>query len=322
MIVSVIGYKNHSQRIINILVNIEYVKKILIFHPTKDINLSILGLTNPKLFFTNNWDDLRISRCYFICAPNNYHYFYLNKIISHDPKSYIYCEKPPVVKKSELNWLEINKSILYKRTLFGFNFRFTKFYKYVSETFEKNKLGFPIHINFNLSYGIAFKKNMRNNWRFNDPSVFSRITGNLGIHYLNFSQSIFGDIIDKKIFESNNVKHNQNDTSLIVFKTEKNILVSIFISYASVSNEEVNFYFSNGIISKHGNKVFLYSPRDVFNEKGNFIKPNGQLIFDNVEEDNGLSNSINFFIKTILNKKHFDQKLFEDAVKANKFFIS
>ena len=105
----IIGYKNHSKKIITLLkkkVEIKYI-----FHPRKEIKIKN---------FTNNIDDLLNTDCIFVLCPSQYHFFYINYFIKKRFKGYIFCEKLPVTKVSDLKKLS---KIVNNKCYFNYNLR-------------------------------------------------------------------------------------------------------------------------------------------------------------------------------------------------------
>ena len=74
----IIGYKNHAEKITNILK--KKCKIQFIFHPYKKIKIEN---------FTNNLKDLLNVDCVFIISPSKNHFHYLNFFYKSNYNSYI-----------------------------------------------------------------------------------------------------------------------------------------------------------------------------------------------------------------------------------------
>ena len=70
------------------------------------------------------------------------------------------------------------------------------------------------------------------------------------------------------------------------------------------------FVFENGILKYDNNFLTLSGPRNNFDKNNNFIEP--KIIFKKYPKkiyNESLYNSVNYFMKTIIGKKKFDNKL-------------
>ena len=77
MIAGVIGYKNHSEKVINILCLNYNIKKIKVFLHKKINSKNFLYSKNKKIIFTYSLKELDIYECIFITSPTNTHFKYL-----------------------------------------------------------------------------------------------------------------------------------------------------------------------------------------------------------------------------------------------------
>ena len=153
----IIGYKNHAERLLNILDKKKGCYLKFIYHPTKKLKDS-RG--------TNKISDLLSCDGILISSPNNTHFSYLKKLEKFD--GYIFCEKPPVVLRSELNKLKKFKIEKKRKIYFNFNFRFKKINSLFEEIIQDKALGKIININIILAHGLAFKKEYVKSWRSKD----------------------------------------------------------------------------------------------------------------------------------------------------------
>lgn len=324
----VIGYKNHAERVINILCEMPSVKSVIVYYPDSTKTRVLADGAHFKIKYTSVWDNLMDSDAFFICSPSETHIDYILKILDFVSKNnsfpYIYCEKPPGISKKDLQWLKSMKLKLHNNLYFGFNYRFSSLYMHLKKTIESRKLGAPIYANFTASHGLAFKKGMAKNWRFSDPSVFSKITGNLGIHYVDMCLGLFGSIKNISITEQNVAKNSQPDTAIIRLFFESGIICNIFLSYATIFSQSTDVFFTNGLLKENNGMVDIFYPRDTFNALNEFCLPKAINLENNFEFKNsefGLKESIYYFVSKVekgsfLNKKEFDQ-----SIKATEVFL-
>jgi predicted dehydrogenase len=327
--VLVIGYKNHARRIINHLNTIDSIAKIFVFHPNAD-RLPISSKSEKrKLIYTDDESTLYKVDAIFIASPSDTHIEYIKKIAGEDAEKssmpHIYCEKPPATNASEIEWLKKYESKIWQKVYFGFNFRFSNYAQIARRLVKTNKIGEPIQANFNLSYGIAFKKGIEKNWRFANANVFSKITGNVGIHYADLACNLFGRADQFHIMERNIAGHTQNDTVTITMQHPNKVVTSIFLSYSTVYSSNLQIYFEDGILAENSGKIRLISPRDTFNDNGEFIEPKGTVLEDgggSQNEPQDLLLSLNYFIDVVSKESSFRSTDFKNSLSTTELFIS
>ena len=80
--VGIIGYRNHSLKIIKILLNSNYVNKINCYCYKKNY-CKILNNKFKKnnINFSCKFSDLYLSDVFFITSPSNTHNYYIKKLI-------------------------------------------------------------------------------------------------------------------------------------------------------------------------------------------------------------------------------------------------
>lgn len=322
----VIGYKNHAERIIKILLKKSFFQKLYIYHPVLS-KLEIVKKIDKRIVITDNLDDVIHCNSVFISSPSETHVFYIKKILKIFSKSkiipYIYCEKPLAVTKEEIEWLNNNKSSLHKKVFVGFNMIFSDFAKIVKDCIKNERLGRPIFGNFHISHGLAFKKNIKDNWRFQNTNLFSNILGNLGVHYIHLCNDFFGKIVECNVSSYSVKKFKNIDTTLIHLKSDKGVLNSIFLSYSTIYSNHFELYFTNGSIQFLDGLLLEVGPRDYFDELGNFAAPPKKIILQNQnKEDNSLERSLDFFIQTSSDQNFFKPNLFDMALKASGTILS
>lgn len=313
MKVGVIGYKNHSQKIISILqkqrVNLlVYCHKKNIFKNLENKN------KNKKTNYTDNIIELKTCDAIFITSPNQTHIDYIKYFIKE--KIYIFCEKPPCINLEDFEFLyKLNKK--YKNKIY-FNFNYLKsntFRKIKKEVSNKDN-GSLLNISIYATHGLFFKKNLKNNWRLNDKNIFNNIYGNLGIHYLNFLIHLFKKIKINNLYFKSVAGKKISDTVNIDLECGKNVNCNIFLSYASIMSKKIFFYFNNALIELTNNKLVKYFPRDTFDRNGNFKIPK-KIILNKVDDlsNNSIAKSVNYFLKTVKNNESFNTKDFNISLE-------
>jgi predicted dehydrogenase len=327
--IGVIGYKNHAKRVIDFLCELPAVETVLVYHPN---SIKIQGLSENshiKKQYTATWKDLINSDAFFICSPSGTHVDYILKILDsccqNDSLPYIYCEKPPAITKKDLEWLKSERSKLSDILYFGFNYRFSSLQKHLKQTISSGDLGIPIYANFTISHGLAFKKGMQKNWRFTEPSVFSKITGNLGIHYVDMCLDFFGSIKKVSIIERNVAKNSQSDTAIINLIFESGVICNIFLSYASVFSQTTDVFFSDGLFRENNSVIDIFHPRDTFNLDNEFCQPEPYRIDQNSEliySESGLHESISYFISKVESGDLFPGQKYDQSLRTTEIFLN
>lgn len=282
----VIGYKNHSKKIIDIAKKYSNIK--FVYHPFKKIRLNN---------FTNNIEDLLKVDCIFILSPNDTHYKYLNYFNKRKYNGYIFCEKPPVLK---INHIKKIKSLSLNNTYFNFNYRHSPVVKFLKDS---KKLGKLINIFIFDSKPLIYKNEFKNNWRFDKKEIL--INNNL-IHFID----LIGFCFKEKIKDLNIIysKSKPNlkifDSIQVSFKINK-ILANINVSYGTILEKKMIFYYSNGKIEISKNLIKIYYPGRLKDTKGSFIQPKlyKSKMFDDLSKVS-LKKSVKYFLKKVkLNQK-------------------
>tara|TARA_B100001250_G_scaffold395499_1_gene400472 strand:+ start:2621 stop:3574 length:954 start_codon:yes stop_codon:yes gene_type:complete len=283
----VIGYRNHSKKIIDIARKNSKIK--FIYHPYKKIRLKN---------FTNNLEDLLKVDCVFILSPNNSHYKYLHYFNKKKYNGYIFCEKPPVLKINEVKKL---KSFKLKNTYFNFNYRHSPVLKFLK---HNKQLGRLINISIIDSKPLIYKNGFKKNWRFDTKEIL--INNNL-IHFVDLVGFCFKEKISDLTLLSSKSKPDIKifDTVQVSFKINK-ILANISVSYGSILEKKILFYYSNGKVEICNNRLKIYYPGRLKNKNGNYIEP--KLL--KTQKINDLSKyslrkSVEYFLKKVKLKQKF-----------------
>jgi predicted dehydrogenase len=312
--IGIIGFGNHTSRIISILEKISNVEIYKIFHPTK-IVLENIG--------TNQLDDLYDCDCILILSPDDTHFEYLSKL-SQNYNGYIFCEKPIVTKLNELKKLENINEDKKKKIFFNFNFRFSKLSDIIKKEINDKKIGEITHINIVSTHGLAFKKEYLDSWRSDKKKNHHNILDSLAIHYLDLILFQMGSIKNSNYYPRLVSKNGDSyDTCRLTLETEHASTI-IYCSYANPKINEIVIIGTNGYITIRDNKKEIFYPRDSFNEKGFFIKPpmieNEDFNFED-EYINSLKKSLEYFINIVKNKELINLENFEKSIITTKLLI-
>ena len=136
MKLGIIGYRNHALRLRSIIEKKPNCRIDFIYHPTKKID------DNRS---TNNFSDLLDCDAIFISSPNATHFSYIRRLRNF--KGYIFCEKPPVTSKNQLNYIAKLPLEKKRKLFFNFNYRFSKISKNLESQLNSTKIGKIIQIN-------------------------------------------------------------------------------------------------------------------------------------------------------------------------------
>jgi len=328
--IGIIGYQNHALRLYEIIAKNSNVGLITVYHPDKDkIDALFKDKNNSQLIYTHIWSDLEEVDAYVIASPSETHSNYLKKImasyIGRSDLPYIYCEKPCATSPKELRWLKEYSEQLHLKLFFGFNYRFSKINCLIKKTLKEKAFGKPIYVNFNITHGLAYKDSVAENWRFTNSDIFSRISGNLGIHYIDLCMNNFGELSEIDVFEMNIAGHKKPDTSQIRLKFKENFIANIFLSYATVFSKEMTLFLSDAVIKVDGNDSTIFYPRDTYNLDGSFGRPIEKVyrsLTDCGPSSTGLLEAVSYFLKTVNNRDDFKIEDFNLSLKSTAAVFS
>ncbi len=322
LIIGVIGYQNHSYKIISNLSKNKYIKKIYSFCYKKE-KIKYLNKNNKIKILEYVSDLKKFNQCksVFISSATNTHFEYIKKFINK--KIYIYCEKPGPTSLRQVNFLKKLPKKIKERIYFGHNLLHSDVYNLLSKIMKKKIYGKPLFAQVNITNGISYKKSFNNNWRFKPYSKFQEISGNVGIHYLSFFMFLFGTVKNIKIRQFGCIKKNKIDNAIIDINFNKNFYSKIYLSYSTILEEEIKIFFSNALLVLNEKNLSIFNPRNTFNKMGHFIKPKRKIIkkFNNSWFEKSLQNSINYFIKISHHDKKFKIKDFNRFLNVNEIII-
>jgi len=300
MKLSIIGYKNHSLRLKNILNDLGYNNIFNFNYHTDEIN------------------KIKDSDVFFIATPNDTHVGWIKKLERYN--KYIFCEKPPATNENDFNEIQDYRGKLY----FNFNYRFSYLSKIVNKYNNNGTLGSPIYINCLATHGLAFNDAFKDNWRFNNQSLFSSIVGNLGIHYIDLLAYLFGTFTEFDIKYLSVSSKNLPDTCKLTVSM-KNCFADVLLSYAAPFTNRINIIYDNGIIELLNGVISLREPRDSYDKNGYFISPEKKIIkkFKNWQEyhNDALSESIKYFLSFANNDLIIPKDHYKQSIESNKLLL-
>jgi predicted dehydrogenase len=326
MNLGLIGSGNQASKLLKLIIKKKKFTQIIIFHPIKEKNQIkdqfIKNIKNKKIVFTNSLKDLYLCKAIFIASSSETHVKYIKIFIKKN--LLLFCEKPPATNYKDLNYLKRLPKNQKKKIIFNFQLPVSPIYLRILDIIKNNKLGNFIKINIYSGHGIAFKKNFKNNWRFNKRNIYSNIVGNLGIHYVHLFIKIFSNVKIVHIKRENYSNSKNYDTAEICFKNRKSVFSSVFLSYAVPFIDNIVVIFTNGLIKYFKNNLKIYYPRDTFDKHGNYKLANNIDVLNISQKDNlrrGTENMLNKFFYVLKNKKNFEIKEFQLSIKSNHMLL-
>ncbi len=290
-----IGDGNHAKRI----------QKILL-----DLNVNYSLVECDRSVDIEKQSDVMDSHVIFITSPNNTHAYYLNKLSDYY-NGYVFCEKPPVNRLADFKILDKINS---EKFFFGFNLRFSEIIKIIKDIDKEYDFGELINVNIHVAYPFSVKDEYSSSWKSDIDKSPCGIVENLGIHYIDLSVELLGNIVNTfKSSRNVNQTGSADDTATIFCLFENNNSTSqIFVSYSTIYRESMHFTFENGSIDYDGNEFKAYYPRETFNKKGFSVHPpliyskeiNSELLYYQ-----SLLKCIKEFTDVVLTNGSFNQSL-------------
>ncbi|MDB3938910.1 Gfo/Idh/MocA family oxidoreductase [Candidatus Pelagibacter sp.] len=250
----------------------------------------------------------------YIATPPNSHFFYINFFCKK--KINIVCEKPLVIKKTEIKKLQ-NLKKKYKFNLFTcFYRRYLERFLYVKKVLEKKYIGKIIY--FDIKFFHSHKNHPTHNivkgkrlpWRF-----VKKISGggnivDMGVHALDLIEFMMGEIENINVLKSNNMKlYKVEDMCITNFKLKNKILGQS--SWCSVSDEKVDRF------SIFGNKGSIHFSMNLGENEVIQISKNGKKILKKIKMRQPLhKNMFKIFINQLIkNNKEDIYEIKENGIK-------
>ena len=252
--IAIIGNGTQSKRIQKILKKLK--NNFLIYKPS-----------NKKKEDEKNFKLVKKCKIIFICSPDVTHFEYIKKL---HYKRFIFCEKIPVTKIKELNYLKKNNL---KKIYFNYNFRFLKIGEILSNI-KKYNLGKILYATIVTTKGIAGEKEYKKNWRFNKKKCPKGVFQIITIHILDLINFFFEiKKIQKPTLLNFSKTGNSFDTSEVKLNLKNSAIVNIFSSYYAPLFKYWLMVFDNGIVKIENDNIEIRGPRNNFDKRGNFEVP-------------------------------------------------
>jgi predicted dehydrogenase len=322
--IGLIGYRNHAARMLRLAAQLPQVRHVRVFHP--DIaRLAQVGAraSDVGVDVTDQLADLHGFDAVVIASPNETHVPYLRDLLGK--VGYLLCEKPPGISRAELDWLRGLDVAARRRVAFDFNYAQTALAGHLRQRIADGALGSLAHAGFFAGHGLAFKAEFRDNWRLQNPSVFSSIVGNLGIHYIHLALSLFGEVTRAAIHRASLAGTGAVDTATIVLTLASDRLVEIVISYATPYINTARVVFTDGIVVLDDGRVREYAPRESFDADGRFATPPARTIHESPSSkayyDASILRVIQSFVATVATGDELDEADFERAVRSAELVL-
>jgi predicted dehydrogenase len=326
MKIGIIGFRNHASRLASEILSLNYAEQIIFYHPNAEavFDQTPFKFKEKYIFKTNKFTDLEDCVAVVIASPSNTHVEYIKKLLNFDV--FIFCEKPLATNLEEINFVKSLPESQSSRIYVNFHMLFNEFAINLKKFVKSGAIGKALHLSMISTHGLSYKEAYGGNWRFQDKNPFSNIFGNLGIHYLHFYESLFGQTTNFDLCLSNiNTKFHEPDSVNISLSNSDGISANFFLSYSAPFNKHGECYFNNGIIFEKNGLVEIQEPRDFFDASGKFIAANRKII-EPYTKDNivatPMQKAINHFFRGILSKKGFSKKDFELAIRASELVLS
>lgn len=313
--VGAVGYRNHAGKIISLIERSGLAKVVAIFHPHK------CGF-DPRA--TKDLTELDGLDAIFILSPNDTHLLYLERLANY--RGYVFCEKPPVARRQDLNRLTA-LALDTDRFFFNFNYRFGRFRAAVDEGVASGALGRPLQLSVVMSHGLAFKPEYAGSWRADAKRHLHGVTETKGIHYIDLANSLFGKPV-RWVYAPSNVSGcgTAYDTAHLSLLYPQGEVATILVSYAAPLAVQSQVIGTNGMIEYRDGRLTLTSPRDTFDSHGYFAAPPTKVLFDycgtatDMAEES-LQNSLAYFLVHCRDRMPFHCNLFETSLATNRLLL-
>lgn len=303
--IGIIGDGNHSKRIQKILEKKKL--KFIIYKPAR-----------PNYSDKKSYIKLLNCDAIFIISPNDTHFKYIKEFSKR--KIYIFCEKPPVSKKSDLIKL---RKINHKKIYYNFNFRFSKLSQILSSV-QKYNLGKFLYSSIIVGQSLAFTKEFKTNWRSNKKKIPTGIYEIVGVHWIDLINYFFG--IKKLVKKNLSFKKIRSciDNTYINIQTKENKIINIYCSYTSPLIVKKKFIFQNGYINQTDNLIEIRGPANYVGKNNMFIKSpliKKISISDRKDYEFGLTKSVDYFLSVVKKKESFNKKDVIKSLQTNSFLF-
>jgi len=323
---ALIGYRNHSARIMNLLLGFSEIDRLYVYYPDSNrlLNSNIQALSS-RVEPTSDFSKLSGLDAVFITSPNRTHVEYIKSLI--DQVSYLYCEKPPASTEKELGYLRSLEEPKKRKLYFNFNYRFSELAIVARDLIASGEIGNPINFNFVSTHGLAYRESFKSNWRSVPDDRLSGIFGNVSIHHIDLCTWLLGDFkrmdVEKKAWSRNS---STADSVYTTMNFQNGCTASIFVSYAAPFINRAQLIFNDGFLELDEGTLKLYSPRESYDDSGRFTKPPSKEILASGSSreyyNYSLQNSLKYFMSVISGHSSFDLEDFNQSLRSNIIIFS
>lgn len=311
--VGAIGYRGHAGSIIELVNRSGKASVTKIYHPVK--TLSLPGATNRL-------DDLLGCDAILILSPDSTHFEYL-EFFNGRCQAYIFCEKPPATTTLQLEALRSKPG---DRVFFNFNLRFSRLREVIDEALRNGSLGAPIHCSVFVTHGLAFKESFASSWRAHVSERAHVIAETVAIHYVDFFGVLFGGVKNRHYKPTRaSGRSDAYDTCLFFLEYESGVTASVLASYAAPLMLQITIVGTNGVIECNDDQISLYSPRDVYDDRGYFAPPPCRYRYEYSEGTlfaESLERSVDYFLTHCERQEAFPRTLYDQSLNSNELTLS
>lgn len=310
--VGAIGYRNHAKRIIDQVDASGLGRVTAIHHPTKGDAIP-LG--------TTRLEDLFACDAILVLSPTDTHHEYL-RALAQDFRGYIFCEKPPVSRLSQLAGIRIPGGRVY----FNFNQRFGLLHHAAAAAMGDGTLGRPLSASMTIGHGLAFKEGYAGSWRADARRHPGGVAETLAIHYVDLLVSLLGEPCRwSKRSWNIAATGDADDTCHLALEFADGAVGTVFASYAMPAATEFRVIGTNGILEFTGDRLTLRGPRDSLDATGCFVPP--PLIREQIMDwqtvyRDSLEKSVVYFLSQVQAGMPFPDRLFQQAMIVSRMVLA
>ncbi len=312
--VGIIGHRNHAARLLDLVAAADQAEVAAVYHP---------NYVPPHPKGTSDFRALLDLDAVMIASPNHTHADYL-AAFSKDFGGYVFCEKPVVSRKEDLEKLQIEAS----RTFVNFNYRHSGFAQAVQDARRDGRLGDPIHFTASMTQGLAFKADYPSSWRADAAQHLHGVTETKAIHQIDLAFHIFGPPVDLRYTPSNRSGNGTAyDTCAVDLSFEDGACAHVFASYAGPLTTRIELMGTNGRIEYRDGVLSCFSPRDTFDDRGYFAPPPETILRDyrNQPEDmyqESLRRAVTYFLDTAHSGGEFPEDEMRASLNSTEFVLN
>jgi len=312
--VGIIGHRNHAARLLDLVSAADQAEIAAVYHP---------DYVPPHPKGTSDIGALLDMDAVMIASPNHTHADYLDRF-SKDFDGYIFCEKPAVSRKEDLDRLDLDPS----RTFINFNYRHSGFAQAVRDAGRDGRLGKPIQFSASMTQGLAFKADYPTSWRADAAQHLHGVTETKAIHQIDLAFHIFGAPVDLRYTPSNQSGNGTAyDTCSVDLSFEGGASAHVFASYAGTLTTHLQLLGTNGRIEYRDGVLSCFSPRDTFDDRGYFAPPPETILRDyrNGPEDmyqESLRRAVSYFLDTAQSGGDFPESEMQASLNSTEFVLN